>query len=159
MGPTCAYYEEDSDDALTHSYGPPKVKAQFFYVSSLPIDDPLSPLPQLSGEKVAKHPPQPFSTRDNAALEEAWQAFQQAQDEDSDETGRKKPTSLQRMFSFPEFKNTTKSIQSLSPALENVRDQDHALEERKVANTQRAVLEVTRIPYRNRSSSKAIEDN
>lgn len=50
------------------------MKAQFFYSSPLPIDDPLSavPTPAGSDSKAIKHPPRPFSARDNNALEEAW---------------------------------------------------------------------------------------
>jgi hypothetical protein len=52
----------------------PPLKAQFFYYSSLPIDDPLSamPIPTGSESKAASHPPRPFSAYDNSALEEAW---------------------------------------------------------------------------------------
>ena len=69
LGPTCAYYQEP----VTASDEPPSLRARFFYTSVLPIDDPLSPLPPLSDSKTANQPPRPFSARDNAALEEAWQ--------------------------------------------------------------------------------------
>ena len=75
FGPTCALFEEPQH-AVDEEHRP--VKAQFFYVSSLPIDDPLSPLPPISADKAVNLPPQPFSIRDNAALEEAWTAFQEA---------------------------------------------------------------------------------
>jgi hypothetical protein len=70
-GPTCylarSVSSKDSDDV-------PNIKAQFFYYSPLPIDDPLSALPAPAGSesKSAKHPPRPFSAYDNNALEEAW---------------------------------------------------------------------------------------
>ncbi|KIW81872.1 hypothetical protein Z517_04898 [Fonsecaea pedrosoi CBS 271.37] len=76
LGPTCAFYEDEPDDNSSDGLTPSRVKAQFFYVSSLPIDDPLSPLPPVSTDKATDLPPQPFSVRDNAALEEAWQTFQ-----------------------------------------------------------------------------------
>lgn len=79
-GPTCLLSDGDSDPtALRFSLTPPKLRAQFFYVSSLPIDDPLSPLPPPSGGRyeIEKIPPQPFSAKDNAALEEAWQALRE----------------------------------------------------------------------------------
>jgi hypothetical protein len=81
---------------LTHTYGPtchlahtatfscsrrdddvPPVKAHFFYSSPLPIDDPLTAVPATTGaeSKTIKHDPRPFSTHDNAALEESWRAL------------------------------------------------------------------------------------
>ena len=56
------------------SVGPPPLKAHYFYCSSLPIDDPLFPVPppNSSSLKSAKNPPRPFSVHDNRALEEAW---------------------------------------------------------------------------------------
>jgi hypothetical protein len=52
----------------------PPLKAQFFYSSSLPIDDPLSvvPIPTGSETKSTSHPPRPFSAYDNSALEDGW---------------------------------------------------------------------------------------
>lgn len=73
FGPTCALYQPR--DPPLEAQEPPNAKAQFFYVSALPIDDPLSPLPPVASESKSarsKYPPQPFSIRDNAALEEAW---------------------------------------------------------------------------------------
>ena len=57
------------------SEDPPKVRAQFFYNSALPIDDPLSPvpLPSSSSTGPSKFPPRPFSVLDNTTLEETWQ--------------------------------------------------------------------------------------
>ncbi|KAH6679817.1 putative phospholipase [Halenospora varia] len=74
-----------------HSYGPgchlsrgvafsspsgsddiPHLKAQFFYSSPLPIDDPLSSIPIPTDAKATKHPLRPFSASDNYDLEEAW---------------------------------------------------------------------------------------
>lgn len=73
FGPTCALYRPE--DPPSEDLEPPIVKAQFFYVSPLPIDDPLSPIPPLPSDSKSaqsKYSPQPFSARDNAALEEAW---------------------------------------------------------------------------------------
>ncbi|KAL4932920.1 DDHD family phospholipase [Aspergillus undulatus] len=74
-GPTCLLADDDPNPSTWHtSIQPPPPRPQFFYVSSLPIDDPLSSLPPpASGQAVdARVPPQPFSVRDNIALEEAW---------------------------------------------------------------------------------------
>lgn len=79
-GPKCLLSDDDLDPSAWYSSpSPPKIRAQFFYVSLLPIDDPLSPLPppssgQNSGNE--RGPPQPFSARDNIALEEAWRELQ-----------------------------------------------------------------------------------
>lgn len=76
------------------STDPPKIRAQFFYSSALPIDDPLSPVPPPSSTSTAgpsKVPPQPFSVRDNNALEVAWQIIQKSmlkiQEEEGSELG------------------------------------------------------------------------
>lgn len=82
-GPTCLHSPGDEDlSAYKSSPTPPRVRAQFFYSSSLPIDDPLSPLPPLSGSSSsqAKFPPQPFSARDNIALEKAWSRLRDARE-------------------------------------------------------------------------------
>ena len=113
LGPTCAYHEDEPDTVLPEGSAPPPVKAQFFYVSSLPIDDPLSPLPPIQTDRAHKHPPQPFSTRDNAALEEAWQGFQQSQDPGKDSSSR---PSLGGIFTFPRFKEGVKSSSAPSPS-------------------------------------------
>lgn len=64
------------------SIGPPPMRAQYFYCSSLPIDDPLSPVPPPpSGSvKPTRLPPRPFAVHDNRALEEAWLAFHKHED-------------------------------------------------------------------------------
>merc|ERR1712093_593660 len=52
------------------------LRTHFFYASPLPLDDPLSAIPIPTGDsKSAKHPPRPFSARDNNALEEIWLRF------------------------------------------------------------------------------------
>jgi len=109
-GPTCALYESDNDHPVADGTTPPKIKAQFFYASPLPIDDPLSPLPPITSEQIANQPPQPFSSRDNAALEEAWQGFHRRQEEFKARPGSR---GLHRMFSFPKFQ----SGQILTPEL------------------------------------------
>ncbi len=61
------------------SVGPPKINAQYFYCSALPIDDPLSPVPPPSStpaNRSPKVPPRPFSVHDNKALDEAWLKLQ-----------------------------------------------------------------------------------
>lgn len=81
-GPTCSLRPRTNTSIRAYSTIsdlPPTVRAQFFYTSALPIDDPLSPLPALStssSSTSSRVPPRPFSVRDNAALEEAWQALQ-----------------------------------------------------------------------------------
>lgn len=103
-GPTCALYDFADDNAVADNHNPPKVKAQFFYASLLPIDDPLSPLPQIHAEQLADQPPQPFSSRDNAALEESWQDMRQRREDFKVRPGSR---GLNRMFSFPKFQSGT----------------------------------------------------
>ena len=53
----------------------PPISVQYFYSSSLLIDDPLSPVPLPSSnptDKNSKLPPRPFSVHDNIALEDGW---------------------------------------------------------------------------------------
>ena len=101
-GPTCALYEADIDDGSPDDATPSNIKAQFFYASPLLIDDPLSPVPQINTDQLANQPPQPFSLRDNAALEEAWQGSQQRQEAFMVRPGSR---GLNRMFSFPKFQS------------------------------------------------------
>ncbi|KAL8707636.1 MAG: hypothetical protein Q9220_007374 [cf. Caloplaca sp. 1 TL-2023] len=67
--------------ASAASVDAPLIRAQFFYSSPLPIDDPLSPVPPPSSKPNAasRVPPRPFSVTDNKALEEAWQSLQKRQ--------------------------------------------------------------------------------
>lgn len=57
--------------------GIPPIRAQFFYASPIPIDDPLSAATIVgsSDAKPSKLPLRPFSAGDNAALERAWLGF------------------------------------------------------------------------------------
>lgn len=72
-GPTCRLAQTTTFFGSIGDDDVPPLKAQFFYSSPLPIDDPLIPIPTLSGDlKSAKHPPRPFSPYDNNTLEEAW---------------------------------------------------------------------------------------
>ena len=88
-GPTCALRPDTPPPPRSPTYQqtPPKVRAQFFYTSNLPIDDPLSPLPPptTSTSVQVKVPPRPFSVLDNAALEEAWQSLQQTLEEKNEQ--------------------------------------------------------------------------
>ncbi|OAX82538.1 hypothetical protein ACJ72_03109 [Emergomyces africanus] len=92
-GPTCLLYDPQNEPAtksdFSTSTAPPKVRAQFFYLSSFPIDDPLTPLPTPSTGLSASHatfPPRPFSVLDNIALEEAWHGLKSvAEDSESED--------------------------------------------------------------------------
>src|SRR5467141_4718614 len=79
-GSTCLRFTKTDDfSALKSSSTPPKVQAQFFYTSSLPIDHPLTPIPPLSGGSSSAQTKStlPFSARDNVALEESWKALRE----------------------------------------------------------------------------------
>lgn len=86
-GPACHRATPKQDlVAFQSSPEPPLVNVQFFYTSSLPIDDPLMPLPVATNAKSTQtgSTPQPFSARDNIALEQAWRAIVDATTEQSD---------------------------------------------------------------------------
>ncbi|KAG5294135.1 DDHD domain-containing protein [Histoplasma capsulatum G186AR] len=93
-GPTCLLYDPEDNPTtksdFSTSTAPPKVRAQFFYLSSFPIDDPLTPLPAASASSSSSQssfPPRPFSVLDNIALEEAWHGLRNAvEDQDADDT-------------------------------------------------------------------------
>ena len=92
-GPTCLLYEPQREQPTSQDPNiippPPPIHSQFFYISPLPIDDPLTPLPTPSGNSAAsqaKLPPRPFSVRDNIALEEAWQAHRRKSKESVSES-------------------------------------------------------------------------
>jgi hypothetical protein len=106
LGPSCAYYEEPANT----SDEPPLTRPQFFYVSTLPIDDPLSPIPPQLDSKTSTPTPQPFSARDNAALEEAWQAMHKHESKDSWSTHHGD------LFHFPRFKDQKRTPDSTMEA-------------------------------------------
>lgn len=77
-GSTCLLADEDPELSSFYSYdSPPEVRSQFFYISSLPIDDPLAPVPLATGQgsENERAPPKPFSAKDNLALETSWQSL------------------------------------------------------------------------------------
>lgn len=118
FGPTCALFEEP-EYAGDEGHPRPHVKAQFFYVSSLPIDDPLSPLPPISADKAVNLPPQPFSIRDNAALEEAWTTFQKEGVSNSRSGHARESSQNSRGISaFQKFRNVGSSSGVRSPGSE-----------------------------------------
>jgi hypothetical protein len=120
-GPTCAFHSPADTSPLPHDASTPPVTAQFFYVSSLPIDDPLSPLPPVAQQQQQNQqaeksgngglPPQPFSARDSAALEEAWLGLHGGGGGGGIEDVR---PSSRHMFSFPRFREW---LQSPSPTM------------------------------------------
>lgn len=82
FSPSCMLHQASNEftrRASVASKDPPKISAQYFYCSALPIDDPLSPVPPPSSnpaKKSSKVPPRPFSVHDNIALEGAWLRLQ-----------------------------------------------------------------------------------
>ena len=78
---SCMFHQASNEftrRASVASIDPPRISAQFFYCSDLPIDDPLSPIPPPSSNPANKHPrvpPRPFSVHDNRVLEKTWRAL------------------------------------------------------------------------------------
>ncbi len=100
FGPSCMLHTTSNTftrRASEATIDPPKISAQFFYCSALPIDDPLSPVPPPTSNptnKSTRLPPRPFSVRDNIALESAWLKLQQPADSkhESSSEGKKHRT-------------------------------------------------------------------
>lgn len=77
-GSTCLLSDDDPDPSTWYTLQtPPRARPQYFYTSSLPIDDPLTSLPPPSSGQTGNEraPPQPFSAKDNIALEESWKTL------------------------------------------------------------------------------------
>lgn len=57
----------------------PRLSSRFFYISSLNIDDPLSPVPSHapSTTDTKTYSPRPFSDRDNVKLENTWNGLRE----------------------------------------------------------------------------------
>jgi hypothetical protein len=83
-GPTCLLVDEEPELSSLYALStPPEIRSHFFYVSSLPIDDPLAPLPPPTSGQASEDerlPPKPFSARDNLALEKAWRELGKARE-------------------------------------------------------------------------------
>ncbi|RMZ84745.1 hypothetical protein DV737_g1075, partial [Chaetothyriales sp. CBS 132003] len=118
-------HDHEPDQPLPERSDIPPVQAQFFYFSLLSIDDALSPGPPVTADKTHRHPPQPFSIRDNASLEEAWRSYQAAPEPRHGGRSLSRPKSCQ-MFSFPSFRDIPKSASPPSvsePNTEDIRDE------------------------------------
>ncbi|CAG7925475.1 unnamed protein product [Penicillium olsonii] len=85
-GPSCVLEEP----VRTDTQSAPDIQTQFFYISALPIDDPLAPLPPPANQAgVERLPPKPFSARDNIALEEAWRDLRERKKKDAESQKQK----------------------------------------------------------------------
>ncbi|KAL8897685.1 MAG: hypothetical protein Q9192_002459 [Flavoplaca navasiana] len=98
-GPDCSLHPDSNvftrRASTVNGEDPPPIRAQFFYSSPLPIDDPLSPVPPPSNKAAGSRvPPRPFSVADNKNLEEAWRQLQNASDEKKDV--KKRTSTLKR---------------------------------------------------------------
>ena len=112
-GTTCRLAHEVASTGATNDTDVPPLRAQFFYASALPIDDPLSAvtIPSGSDSKSIKHEPRPFSTLDNSALEEAWTKFSRAGKKKGKNSLRgSKPSSPGRRNSPEEIKDSYTSL-------------------------------------------------
>jgi len=95
---SCLLADEELDLSSLYSLPtPPDVRSQFFYISSLSIDDPLAPLPPATGQSTGDErvPPKPFSARDNLALETAWREFGKTRQAKAAPTGHSRPETSQ----------------------------------------------------------------
>ncbi|KAK4455583.1 phospholipase DDHD1 [Podospora aff. communis PSN243] len=76
-GPACRLAPAPHPEPVDGLDDIPPIKAQFFYSSPIPIDDPLSAATIVgAGENKSTKPPlRPFSPGDTLALEKAWLTF------------------------------------------------------------------------------------
>ncbi|TEA07493.1 putative phospholipase [Colletotrichum sidae] len=74
FGPQCRLKPVSISPSINADDAIPAVAAQFFYSSTIPIDDPLSPGTSAgtSDFRSGRGPLRPFSLGDNNALEKAW---------------------------------------------------------------------------------------
>ncbi|KAF3384566.1 hypothetical protein F1880_002795 [Penicillium rolfsii] len=94
-GPSCLLVDEEIELSSLYALStPPEIRSQFFYVSSLPIDDPLAPLPPPTSGQASEDertPPKPFSARDNLALEKSWRELGKAREAEQNGQGGPSP--------------------------------------------------------------------
>jgi DDHD domain len=133
-GPTCRLAPAVTFSGSKGDDDMPALKAQFFYASPLPIDDPLStaPTPTSSDSKSIKHTPRPFSAYDNSALEEAWLSLGSGKDKKRSKSvspskedrrrGRKKTDKPQGHNSGPESPPESCACKGSHPSCRNGRD-------------------------------------
>ena len=99
FGDSCMLKEESNTftrRASSVAIDAPKITAQFFYCSGLPIDDPLAAIPVPTGtssSKLSRVPPRPFSVHDNLALDQAWLKLQDADQTPADTLGSRQARS------------------------------------------------------------------
>ncbi|PQE30439.1 hypothetical protein CJF32_00009282 [Rutstroemia sp. NJR-2017a WRK4] len=80
-GPNCHLAPRNEEAAHKPCEEMPEIRTQFFYCSSITLDDPLGAVPPpTSDSKAAKHPPKPFSPHDNEALQKAWAGLGSSRD-------------------------------------------------------------------------------
>ena len=109
------------------STDPQKIRAQFFYSSALPIDDPLSPIPPPSSSSTtgpSKVPPQPFSVRDNNALEAAWQIIQRSMPKIQEEEGSELGQVANSPISSDHSENLTPRVDDITTINKDIKDEE-----------------------------------
>jgi DDHD domain len=173
LGLTCVLHDDEITDAPmnTNSTGLPPIKTQFFYVSTVPIDDPLSPLPPISSDTKSSqaHQLQPFSARDNAALSDAWQGIEHllASATRKENGGPSRPQigergrTLGELVRFPRFKGDGKSPIA-APYFKDGKPAPAAKDAVEHASVRSLELtpstDATSMPYEKLKKTAAIED-
>lgn len=133
-GPSCSLHTGSGHQSLRPSEpstDPPKIRAQFFYSSALPIDDPLSrvpPPPSNSTTTPARIPPRPFSVFDNTALEDTWQTIQKASYREKYQQG---PEPALRPHSGEGFDKPESDVGNLSKPIGNNDEQKKTIKGRR----------------------------
>ena len=159
-GPSCSLHTELSQYSLRpsdSSTDAPKIRAQFFYSSALPIDDPLSRVPPPSSNStaaLARVPPRPFSVFDNTALEEAWQKTHATRISEEEQRG---PKSLREPDSVKTLGNLGPDRDNISESVGND-EKTHSTEDGRSAasRVRRSTVAVqTRLPRAEPSAARA----
>lgn len=98
-GPTCHLSRTVSFTGSKGDDDMPELRAQFFYSSALPIDDPLTPVPSYMNSEswLTNYPPRPFSSSDNSALEEAWLGLSSDKDRKNHNRGKSPKSGWKRL--------------------------------------------------------------
>lgn len=134
-GPSCLLRTESElaiGRASETSPDPPRIRAQFFYSSALPIDDPLSPVPPPtggSGKASSKVPPRPFSIIDNIALETAWQLIHKSKSASQGPEGS-------RPLRIPDHRKCAGQSSELDSAIEDAMKSNASVQRSEPAETE-----------------------
>lgn len=153
-GPSCLLVDEpDRSDFQASS--PPEIRSQFFYISALPIDDPLAPLPAPANQAtgVERLPPKPFSARDNIALEAAWRGLGEKRKTQNAESSKPASNASTRPYGIAVPGHGPES--NVRPRRKTPSRQDHSLVESRGSTLSNPSSVLDELPSRSHKSNVA----